>query len=66
MVLVNSLLALFCSLISHLFSALLNSNLKHFLTLMREEHLWDIRITSQSSLRLSASLIYQFVSSGRQ
>lgn len=30
------------------------------------EHLRDIQITSHSSFRLSASFIYQYVSSGRQ
>lgn len=61
----GSLLALFCSFFIHLFSSLLNFNLKHFLSVIREEHLRDIQITNHSSLCLSASLIYQFVSSGR-
>lgn len=57
---------LFCSLIIHLFCALLNSNLKHFLSVIRVEHLRNIQTTRRSSLCLSASLIHQFVSSGWQ
>lgn len=58
----SSSLGLFWSLVVWLFAALLNSDLKLFPPLLREEHPRDIRITAV----LRASLIHPFVSSGRQ